>query len=411
MKKKLMIISLILLTGILLSGCAGPEGPVGPMGPAGPPGPEGPQGPPGADGAAGVPGADASSAEFVGSETCMGCHTDIGEVFSKSGHASALSEIIDGQVPEFPFSNLADPPQGYTWNDVTYVLGGYNWQAIFINNEGYIITDEPGKSGNSEYLNQFNLANEDLDRSDGFVSFHAGEVDLKNDCVKCHTTGYNPNGSQENLPGTVGVWKEDGVRCERCHGPGSLHIKNPQGVLLRIDRASEACGECHKSDDSNQLYAKNGFINHQQQYAELAKSKHLVLECSNCHNPHSGVVQLEQAEMPASKLVCSSCHYKEANNHKVAMHQNFACTQCHMPPMVINAWGDQAKFTADMPSHLFGINPYLTSQFSEDGTTSQSQISIDYACKHCHGGGIASTKEDVLLKETAIGYHTPQELP
>jgi hypothetical protein len=332
-------------------------------------------------------------------------------MFSKSGHASALSKVVEGKAPEFPFSNLNDPPSGYTWNDISYVLGGYGWQAIFTNKDGYIITDEPGKSGNSEYKNQFNLANEALEQKAGFISFHAGEPELKDDCVKCHTTGYSASGSQDDLAGIVGTWKEDGVKCERCHGPGSLHIKNPQGVRMFIDRASQACGECHKSDDTGQVYAKDSFINHSQQYAEIAKSKHMVLNCTTCHNPHSGVVQLEQADLPTTRTECTNCHYNQANNQKVATHKNFTCTQCHMAPMVLNAWGNAEKFTADMPTHLFGINPFLTSQFSEDGLTSQPQISTDYACKHCHGGGIATVKDDTLLKATAAGYHQPQSAP
>lgn len=408
MKKTFILAGLLILMVALLAACAGPQGSVGEMGPAGPAGPEGPQGPAGKEGPAGPAGAGLSSAEYVGSEICAGCHTEIAAAHSQSGHAYALSKVVDGQTPEFPFSNLTDPPQGYSWTDISYVLGGYGWQAIFVNQAGYIITDEPGKSGNTEYLNQFNLKNEALDKNAGFVSFMAGQAELKNDCVACHTTGYSANGSQDELAGIVGTWKEDGVQCERCHGAGSLHISSPQAVQMPIDRSAQFCGECHQANDSGQITVKGQFINHAQQYAELSKGKHLVLDCTACHDSHSGVVQLEQADLPTSKLECANCHYKAKNYQKVALHKNFDCTQCHMAPMVQNGWGDAEKFTADMPTHLFAINPLQTGQFSEDGTTTLAQISVDYACKHCHGGGLGMPKEDALLISTATGYHEPQ---
>lgn len=413
MKKILFAASLLALMVLLLAACAGPEGPQGKVGPAGPPGPEGPQGPNGEVGPAGPAGAGISEAEYVGSTVCAGCHSEIAAVHTKSGHAFALRKVADGQTPEYPFSQLGDPPAGYTWADISYILGGYGWQAIFANKDGFIITDEPGKSGNTDYENQYNLANKTLEKSAGFVSFHAGEAELKNDCVACHTTGYSPNGSQDDLTGIVGTWKEDGVQCERCHGPGSIHITNPAVVPMQIDRSSQFCGECHQADPSGQVLAKDSFVNHAQQYAEIAKGKHLVLDCTDCHNPHSGVVQLDQADQATTKLECTNCHYNEQNNQKVAMHKNFSCTQCHMAPLTLNAWGIAENFTADMPSHLFAINPNQTGQFSEDGLTSQPQISLDYACKHCHGGGIATVKEDALLKETAAGYHDrqPQAAP
>ena len=413
MKKPLIVVSALAILILVLSACAGPQGPAGPIGPAGPPGPEGPQGPAGKEGPAGPAGPageGAKGAEYVGSQVCAGCHKEVADVHAQSGHASALSKIIDGQAPQLPFSTLSDPPQGYTWNDITYVLGGYRWQAIFADKDGYIITDEPGKSGNSQFPNQYNLANEKLSKSAGFVSFRAGEAELKNDCVACHTTGYDPYGSQDDLPGIVGVWKEAGVQCERCHGPGSVHINNPQGVGMQIDRSSQFCGECHQSDDSGQVFAKEQFINHAQQYAEISKGKHLVLDCTDCHSPHSGVVQLKETDQTATLTECVNCHYNQANYQKVEMHKNFACTECHMAPMVINAWGEVEKFTADMPTHLFGVNPLQTGQFTEDGIAALSKISLDYACKHCHGGGIATPKDDDLLKTTAVGYHEPKPL-
>ena len=163
MKKNIAIVALLALA-FLLAACAGAEGPQGPIGPAGPAGPEGPQGPPGTTGPAGPAGKDASAngATYVGDQTCGGCHKDLYDTYMKSGHPWNMSKVTDGTPPAEPFTKLGEPPQGYAWTDILYVVGGYNWKALFVNKEGYVITDEPGKTGNPDYLNQWNFDNKEL---------------------------------------------------------------------------------------------------------------------------------------------------------------------------------------------------------------------------------------------------------
>ncbi len=400
------LIPLILLIGILVA-CSGPVGPAGPAGPAGAPGPEGPQGPAGKEGPPGQSGEGISGAEYVGSQTCAGCHQEIASVFTKSGHAWALNKVVDGKSPDYPFTRLDSPSEGYGWADVTYVNGGYHWKALFLDQEGYLITDAPGSSGNAEYLNQWNFANTALDKSAGWVSYESGTPKLAFDCGSCHTTGYSPNGNQDGLPGIIGTWAEPGVQCEACHGPGSLHVKNPKGAAMEVERDAEACGQCHQRTPVEMIAAKDGFIEHNQQYDELFQSKHLALKCTDCHNPHSGVIQLQEANQPVTRTSCGNCHFTEAQNKKVVMHQ-FACTGCHMPKMAQSAWGVPEKFQADISTHIQAIDPLLANQFAEDGLSAISQISLGFACKHCHGGGFASPKDDAVLLEAAQGYHAPQ---
>jgi hypothetical protein len=66
---------------------------------------------------------------------------------------------------------------------------------------------------------------------------------------------------------------------------------------------------------------------------------------------------------------------------------------------------DLARFTGDGRAHLMAIDPAQKGQFSPDGLTSLSQISLDYACKSCHipGGGMEKTDEALL--QMATNYH------
>jgi hypothetical protein len=409
-KKWLWIIGGLLAVMLLLAACAGPEGEVGPVGPAGPAGPEGPQGPAGDTGPAGAQGAAGpTGAEYVGDQVCSGCHKDIYDVYIKSGHPWNMTEVTNGSVPIYPFTRVDAAPQGYTWNDVTYIVGGYAWKAIFVDKNGYIITDEPGKTGDTAYLNQWNFANEWLSKGAGWVSYHAGEENLQMTCGQCHSTGYSPGGNQDSLPGLVGTWEQDGVRCEACHGPGSIHITNPQGVQMKIDRDAEACGACHTEEQAEAIHATAGFVDQAQQYNELFQSKHMALDCVLCHDPHSGVVQLEQAGEQTTRTRCENCHYQEALYQNPDIHQGLkiSCVTCHMPHTELVAWGDPARHSADLRSHLFGINPTLIGQFSEDGMTSLPDLGLDFVCRQCHGSGLAPEKSDEELQAAAAGFHEP----
>lgn len=413
--KWILTFCVLLVTVAALVACAGREGPEGSVGPAGPPGPEGPQGPPGPEGPVGPsgpegePGAGALGVEYAGSAVCSGCHKDIYDVFMQSGHAYTLNPVVDGQPPEFPFTEVSELPEGYTWDDISYVIGGYNWKARFLNQDGYIITDAPDSIGNTQYLNQYNFTNPIVGTEADWVTYQSGEEDLLYNCGSCHTTAYSPLGNQDDLPGLVGTWAEPGTTCEECHGPGGLHIKNPQGVQMTIDRDAELCEQCHHRGEIESVNASEGFIQHHEQYQELFQGKHVVIDCVICHNPHEGVVQLRQDEVQTTRTRCENCHLAEAQFQDSQIHPAAAeCIDCHMPRIVMSAAGDPEKFTGDIRTHLMRINPTQIEQFTEDGGISLSEIGLNFACRHCHGV-TASERTDEQLIEKAVDYHTPTE--
>ncbi len=408
MRRRLVILGGAVLLLLVLAACTGAQGPVGPVGPAGVAGPFGPQGPAGATGVPGPTGPSGpSGADYIGAAQCGACHADIYKSFQQSGHAWALNKLANGQPPDYPFGRLVNPPDGYAWQDIAYVIGGYNWKALFLDQKGYLITGAPGAVTNTSYLNQYNLASIFADKSVGWVSYHAGEANLKFDCASCHTTGYRPTGHQDTLDGIVGAWAAPGVECEACHGPGSLHASNPYGIRMLIDRDSQACGRCHSLGDATQVQASGGFIVDMQQYSEIRQSKHAALQCVLCHDPHTGVVQLSQAHKATVTTECANCHNQEAAYQKNALHvaQGLECVDCHMPHIDQSAWSNPARFVADVRTHLMAVNPNQVGQFSADGSTSQSEISLDFACRSCHAPGSALDKTNAELAAMATGYH------
>ncbi len=343
-------------------------------------------------------------AQYVGKEACKECHADVYDQFIKSGHGWKLTKVVDGKPPVYPFTEVKELPEGVTWNDVTYVIGGYNWKARFVGKDGYIIT---GAEGDTDYLNQYNFANPVVGNEAGWAKYHPGEKRPYN-CGTCHTTGYSPEGHQDDLPGMVGTWAEPGITCERCHGPGSLHAENPRGVRVVVDRDAELCGECHVRGASEAVNASGGFIRHHEQYEELFQSKHVALDCIICHDPHIGVIQLRKAEQPTTRTQCENCHFQQAKyqNSKVHKAMKVACIDCHMPRVTKSAVGDIEKFTGDLRTHLMAIDFDQIGQFSEDGKVALSQLGLDFSCRSCHSeAGKASTKTDEELQEKAFNYH------
>lgn len=399
-RKWVVLIGICLAMAGILVACAGPQGAQGPVGPAGPAGPEGPVGPVGETGPTGEPGP--TGAEYVGDQLCSGCHPDIAQTYMKSGHPWSLTAVT-GKIPTYPFSQIPSLPRGYTLQDISYIVGGYFWKAVFLDSKGYIITDVPGATGDTDYLNQFNLAKTALGLNAGWSSYHSGESELPFTCGSCHSTGYSVGGNQNDLPGITGTWNEPGVRCEACHGPGSLHANNPKGVRMLIERDSGLCRQCHEYVPTAQLTVSNGFIQHADQYGDLSQSKHQVLDCQTCHDPHSGVAQPRLAGQQTTNLLCQDCHWQEAQfqNNPRHVELKIGCTDCHMPRLIQSGSANIKGYTGDMRTHVVAIDPRLISQFNEDGSLASGQISLDYACRHCHG----SILSDAELLAAASGYH------
>ncbi|MBT3336372.1 MAG: hypothetical protein HN855_04825 [Anaerolineae bacterium] len=406
-KKAVFLVAAALLATLALVSCAGPVGPEGPEGPQGPEGPAGPAG----EGSVAVFGA-----EYTGSAACGECHTDTYDVFMQSGHPYKLNAVVDGQPPEYPYTEVTELPEGYTWDDISYVIGGYNWKYRFVDNEGFIITGLPGTrgDGNTDYVSQFNFANPVVGNELGGVAYHPGE-ERKYNCGTCHTTGYDPDTPTEGMPGIVGSWEAPGIQCEECHGPGSLHAANPRGVALDIERDSALCGECHLRGGSEAVDASGGFIKHHEQYEELFQSKHITINCVVCHDPHAGVVALRKANaedetVAVTRTSCENCHNSEAAYQNSEIHPAaLECIDCHMPRVTKSAVGNIDMFTGDIRTHLMGINPGQIEQFTEDGSNALSELGLNFTCRSCHvEGGIATVKTDEELITKAKGYHTEE---
>jgi hypothetical protein len=126
--------------------------------------------------------------DYVGAEYCANCHpldpseADNGEDWRTSGHRFILQEAELAQHRALPL------PEGFSWDDISYVVGGHSAKAVYLDDTGHIITSTVDREGNPvDGLNQYNLLTGE------WSDFHPGE-DKAYDCGRCHTTGFNGRG-------------------------------------------------------------------------------------------------------------------------------------------------------------------------------------------------------------------------
>ena len=173
-------------------------------------------------------------------------------------------------------------------------------------------------------------------------------------CLFCHAS--QPRWREGTVNGYAGpAFDQDGVGCERCHGPGSLHA---QGKAKMVNPASLApplrdsvCSQCHLTGQSRVARAgrriedyrpgdnlsdyvavfvpvnANGFqVNsHVEKLAE-STCKRVAgdrMWCGTCHDPHTTPAASESAGWYRAK--CLACHETSQCN------RGFDCTSCHMP--------------------------------------------------------------------------------
>jgi ssDNA-binding Zn-finger/Zn-ribbon topoisomerase 1 len=396
----LLSIFFLLLPGV---GCEGPTGLEGPAGPAGQDGQDG------EDGQDGRNGTNATAASYVLTSACQDCHETEHQQWSNMGHSHAMVKISGAKPDDPPYKGYpAQPPtddQGkqYGWGDITYLIGGFGWGAVFSDAQGFVISGS-----------QTRYVTETGQWTDYEKDTPAGTVIMG--CPECHATRYQDAGGHEitakqgDLEGVGGTWLVEGITCERCHGPGSLHLAGQGYGPIQINRSSAHCGKCHSSEPLNTIMARDGLIDQAQQWNEIAATKMRIVACVDCHDPHQSAKHAPTQANPDAGIVtrCETCHYKLVSRHKVAKHTTDPggpdCLRCHMPRAVKSAVGDAATWTGDLRSHLFRINNDITApQLSADGKNVNPYLTIDVACRQCHVDALAKT--DAELQANATGYH------
>ena len=192
------------------------------------------------------------SRTYIGSRECRSCHRTIGSAHSQNPHAQTLI-TPDGEFPiladfsineeirtiQFPGE---DAPRSIVSSDIAYQIGaGRNLQQFVTQLD----------SGEYQVLPvQWNVHEGRWEPYHPGENWPGDEYDWVSQCAYCHTTNFDTSS---------GEWEEDGVQCEACHGPGSIHLEIVEDIRdvpsVRQRRELEAsieigldpqiCGKCH----------------------------------------------------------------------------------------------------------------------------------------------------------------------
>ena len=166
---------------------------------------------------------DKEVAKYVGSHVCMPCHEEIYNTTSGSAMYHALT-VVENRAPLIPMgSDELMPPDDYSWDDLSFLIGAYEWSATFVSNEGYVVTRNNGS--------QFN--NADNSRVPYKSEVENGTREFE--CGECHTTGWGKVANQSSpnaLDAFPEMYFEDGV--------GGIFSKRSMAVLSQKQQISMA---------------------------------------------------------------------------------------------------------------------------------------------------------------------------
>lgn len=333
--------------------------------------------------------------EYVGDATCVGCHAEEAAVYARSSMAQSFHRWTPSDRVERVLSiPLLNKPSGYSY--VVEEEAGALYQVEFVSGpdgtrlnplrrrmdwvmgSGHVartyFTEENGR------LFQLPLTwyrDHGWDFSPGYELSNARFDRLLPDrCVACHSSFPKET---PYLEGKHAAWRP-GIGCERCHGPGALHVaarttKAPLDSIvdhtivnparLSLDRRVDICEECHvhtavsvlREGKSAFSYRPSQPLADQYGYFKAAGSIDVVshadrlrqsrcylgslaserpLECATCHNPHQPA-----ATGPARNAPCAQCHSAASLAQRTAAspaardhRAGSDCVRCHMPRTV-----------------------------------------------------------------------------
>jgi len=388
-------------------------------------------------------------ATYLGSEKCIDCHGDQGDPWAGTPHAAAFGNATEDTVvgdwtasPTIEVAPGTDVTPDLIENGTGFYMdldgqGTHVYRVDQVQGAGKWLQVYLTQQGGSRYILPFAWANtlqqwvpfhtEEWFDNSGVPSMAAKDHVWDLLCVACHTVD-----SQVEFNSTSGewvaTWEEDGVACEACHGPGSLHQKPPTGedrtdYIWRTEDAT-LCGNCHAGqtpvgkvggrstgyplsaegkpirpgdlhDDffihAPDLHPDGETVKGQSmQYTDYITSRHshslptlLGAEdredpCLICHSTDH--VLADEGEEPTLEtalhdIECALCHdmHGTSNEDNLRLDKWDTCVQCHRN-------GDRVPGDDPLPPH----KEVLLGQIPIDGLDGDPWMDGKVGCTDCH---------------------------
>ena len=334
---------------------------------------------------------------YVGKEVCRACHQEIYDTYIETGMGKSfdVTSTLKSASQLSPESKLYDEYldlwylpfwKGEEMMVMEYRLQNKDTVHKRIETVDYIIGS--GQHTNSHLTNRNGYLHQapfTYYTQDGKLDFPPGFENGKNtrfgrtiglECMSCHNSLPEFElGSGNKFNGVP-----DGISCERCHGPGQIHvIEKSQGNIVDTSKyidytivnpsklegnlQFEICQRCHlqgnavlkpgkdwydfkpgmRLDSVMTVFlpryegADNEFImaSHVDRFklSDCYINAEKTFNCISCHNPHKSVTA---TQIETFNSTCSDCHSGSptlgcTEQMEVLEKANFNCVECHMP--------------------------------------------------------------------------------
>jgi predicted CXXCH cytochrome family protein len=370
--------------------------------------------------------ASPGSAHYVGSTSCRTCHQSVYDRWKTTLMANVVQNPKEHPEAIIPDFTVHDALLTFTKEDVAFTYGS-KWKQRYFKKDGDDYYPLPA---------QWDVTHKKwkgyLVKDDWWVPFYPADNAKRptgTTCDGCHSVNYDIVTKQ------VTEWN---VGCEKCHGPGSEHVKDPVARTIinpsRLDfvLANDTCIQCHsqgrppgnpiagkyydwpvgyhmgmklsefwkledhKLGDTTFTHFADGTAHKNRMqgndYVTSQMYAHGVT-CYTCHDAH-GSSNPSMLRKPAATL-CLDCHgpgspngpraptIEEHTHHAVGSPGN-DCVSCHMPK-IAQTIGD-----VNVRSHTFRfVSPALT-----------ESSKVPNACTACHADKPTSWAIDTLKSWT-----------
>ncbi len=298
---------------------------------------------------------------FVGDSACGECHSAIADSYLRTSHhltsqLPSKNSIAGSFTPDSNLLNTSNPDLRFRMDDRAT---GFYETAVFwqppdekTRSERIDFVTGSGEKGQT-YLywrgNQlFQLPVSYWTESHGWVNspgFADGIADFDRPivprCLECHATYFasvpSPKAENHYLKTNFVL----GISCERCHGPGRVHVEkqrlkstsasvakaailNP--ATLPRDRQMEVCAQCH-GGIGEQLAPAFTYIPGQplENFIKLQKPDEDARV--DVHGKQVALTQRSRCYQ-SSQLTCTTCHDVHAPERQPAAYSE-KCLQCH----------------------------------------------------------------------------------
>ncbi len=280
---------------------------------------------------------------FVGSAACQSCHQDVYARWKDTLMANVIRD--PKQHPEAILGDFSkpDPLVTFTKDEVAFTYGT-KWKQRYFTQVGDDYFVFPAQW---DVRNKVWRAYSPRPGTDWWTNIYPADQMQRPTgplCDGCHSVNYNIKAK------TVTEWN---VGCEKCHGAGSLHIKEQTaGTIInpaRLDdvRSDDVCIQCHSQGQprSNPIEGKHydwpvGFQPGDRladfwklEEAHLGRETFTHWPEGTAHKNRMQGNDYVQSQMYVKGVRCYACHDTHGTDHEAELRLpgNDVCVQCHSP--------------------------------------------------------------------------------